>query len=264
MDLQTTTSSLQGMSSLAGLVEYLIETFFPTLVPLFSRYPRSFGVLSSFVAVWWVIFEMGLWCNIWNEASSFLVSTVQVSSRDDIYTYILKWAAEHRSFRFELVANATTPHDGVSGTVNENVRLEPAEGLQIFIFRKCVLTMRNTITSESHGNEGTISLSCLGRSLQPQKELLEEIYRLQKEKEHPSTLIRRPEASQRLRTWQCVARKPKRPMDSVALEAGKSDEILKDIAEYLLPATRDLYVSRGIPYRRGYLFHGPPGTGKTR
>lgn len=23
------------------------------------------------------------------------------------------------------------------------------------------------------------------------------------------------------------------------------------------------YITRGIPYRRGYLFHGPPGTGKT-
>lgn len=23
------------------------------------------------------------------------------------------------------------------------------------------------------------------------------------------------------------------------------------------------YVSRGVPYRRGYLFHGPPGTGKS-
>lgn len=23
------------------------------------------------------------------------------------------------------------------------------------------------------------------------------------------------------------------------------------------------YTNRGIPYRRGYLFHGPPGTGKT-
>ena len=29
------------------------------------------------------------------------------------------------------------------------------------------------------------------------------------------------------------------------------------------PATARWYANRGIPYRRGYLFHGPPGTGKT-
>lgn len=32
---------------------------------------------------------------------------------------------------------------------------------------------------------------------------------------------------------------------------------------YLDPSTRHYYTARGIPYRRGYLFHGPPGTGKT-
>ncbi|TQS31876.1 hypothetical protein Golomagni_07827, partial [Golovinomyces magnicellulatus] len=31
----------------------------------------------------------------------------------------------------------------------------------------------------------------------------------------------------------------------------------------LHPSTPRWYASRGIPLRRGYLFHGPPGTGKT-
>ncbi|KAL2176141.1 uncharacterized protein P884DRAFT_203681, partial [Thermothelomyces heterothallicus CBS 202.75] len=33
--------------------------------------------------------------------------------------------------------------------------------------------------------------------------------------------------------------------------------------DYLNPATRRWYANRGIPYRRGYLLHGPPGTGKS-
>jgi chaperone BCS1 len=33
--------------------------------------------------------------------------------------------------------------------------------------------------------------------------------------------------------------------------------------EYLHPLSSKWYASRGIPYRRGYLFTGPPGTGKT-
>jgi chaperone BCS1 len=39
--------------------------------------------------------------------------------------------------------------------------------------------------------------------------------------------------------------------------------ILKDINDFLHPRTPRWYSNRGIPYRRGYLFHGPPGTGKT-
>lgn len=47
------------------------------------------------------------------------------------------------------------------------------------------------------------------------------------------------------------------------LEHDEKTAILRDINEYLHPVTPRWYASRGIPLRRGYLFHGPPGTGKT-
>jgi len=49
----------------------------------------------------------------------------------------------------------------------------------------------------------------------------------------------------------------------VILEKTKKQTLLQDINEYLHPQTRRWYASHGIPYRRGYLFSGPPGTGKT-
>ncbi|RDI84475.1 hypothetical protein Vi05172_g5528 [Venturia inaequalis] len=39
--------------------------------------------------------------------------------------------------------------------------------------------------------------------------------------------------------------------------------LVEDVNEYLSPASPNWYAVRGIPYRRGYLFHGPPGTGKS-
>ena len=63
--------------------------------------------------------------------------------------------------------------------------------------------------------------------------------------------------------WQQVARRPIRPMRTVVLDSKEKHEILADINEYLHPSTPRWYASRGIPLRRGYLFHGPPGTGKT-
>lgn len=40
-------------------------------------------------------------------------------------------------------------------------------------------------------------------------------------------------------------------------------ELLKDVADFTSNQTEQLYESQGIPYRRGYLIHGPCGTGKS-
>jgi chaperone BCS1 len=53
----------------------------------------------------------------------------------------------------------------------------------------------------------------------------------------------------------------KRPLDSVILDAGVKERIVDDVKDFL--ASSSWYNDRGIPYRRGYLLHGPPGTGKS-
>lgn len=39
-------------------------------------------------------------------------------------------------------------------------------------------------------------------------------------------------------------------------------KIICDATEYFEPFKKQWYSNRGIPYRSGYLFHGPSGTGK--
>ena len=52
-----------------------------------------------------------------------------------------------------------------------------------------------------------------------------------------------------------------RPLSSVILDQGISEAILSDCNEFI--TNSQWYTDRGIPYRRGYLFHGPPGCGKS-
>ena len=53
----------------------------------------------------------------------------------------------------------------------------------------------------------------------------------------------------------------KRPLGSVVLAEGVKERVISDVKGFL--AAREWYLDRGIPYRRGYLLHGPPGTGKS-
>jgi chaperone BCS1 len=54
-----------------------------------------------------------------------------------------------------------------------------------------------------------------------------------------------------------------RPFSTVILNDKVKQDLIEDVTDYLNPATRRWYSNRGIPYRRGYLLHGPPGTGKS-
>jgi hypothetical protein len=55
----------------------------------------------------------------------------------------------------------------------------------------------------------------------------------------------------------------RRAIDTVILKTTQKAEVISDIEAYIDPSTQAWYGARGIPYRRGYLFHGEPGTGKT-
>lgn len=61
--------------------------------------------------------------------------------------------------------------------------------------------------------------------------------------------------------WRVVARKAKRSLFSVVMPREQRDRIVDDIAQFR--DSRAWYAERGIPYRRGLLLTGSPGTGKT-
>ncbi|KAJ3822289.1 P-loop containing nucleoside triphosphate hydrolase protein [Lentinula raphanica] len=62
-------------------------------------------------------------------------------------------------------------------------------------------------------------------------------------------------------SWDWVKRQRRRPFSSIILQEGVLETILQDVKEFF--ATEAWYIERGIPHRRGYLLHGPPGSGKS-
>eukprot|EP00960_Hanusia_phi_P032612 749940-Hanusia_phi.AAC.3 len=80
------------------------------------------------------------------------------------------------------------------------------------------------------------------------------------------------EASMRTRTrlfvaneyacWNPISSRMSRPLNTVLTWPLDRSRAILDDCKRFLEAER-WYSSRGIPWRRGYLLHGPPGTGKT-
>ncbi|KLU92223.1 hypothetical protein MAPG_11169 [Magnaporthiopsis poae ATCC 64411] len=65
------------------------------------------------------------------------------------------------------------------------------------------------------------------------------------------------------RYWRFKCKAPARPLSTVHLDRAVKKDLLEDIEKYLSPITRRRYQTRSMPYQRGYLLHGPPGTGKS-
>ncbi|KAL6716967.1 ATPase AAA domain-containing protein 2 [Lecanora helva] len=65
-------------------------------------------------------------------------------------------------------------------------------------------------------------------------------------------------------TWNCLDQvRRARDLCTVYLDTDMKDGLLEDLNTFLAPKQAQTYEKRGIPYRRGYLFRGPSGTGKT-
>jgi chaperone BCS1 len=113
----------------------------------------------------------------------------------------------------------------------------------------------------------SITLTVLGWSHDPIQRLIQEARRRLYSHSRCETSIRRPapreEREHGGNPWTITAVRPSRQIDTVILPNSLKSALLEDMNAFWTPLNRSLYSSRGIPYRRGYLFIGPPGTGKT-
>lgn len=104
----------------------------------------------------------------------------------------------------------------------------------------------------------TITLTTLSRDRHLFPQLLAEARALADEGKEGKTVVYTAWGTE----WRPLG-KPRRKRDvgSVVLAEGVAERCVDDLKRFLGRAK--WYAERGIPYRRGYLFHGPPGSGKT-
>lgn len=228
---------------------------------------------------------------------SHCTSSVHVDGGDDLYATILQWMSVTRPDLSRRSLTARTNYGNVqydSGDEDDGEdadmlarvavgehgyynfsktaarippRYEPDYGQFWFSCRHGVFQFRKSETrllgaDGSERTEQALDLRCIGFNTDPIKALVADIKAWTVRKESSKTVIRIP-ASDRWNAWMRSSERPSRPLDTVILDPEQKALVLADMNEYLHPLSPKWYAARGIPYRRGYLFHGPPGTGKT-
>ncbi|KAJ5157698.1 uncharacterized protein N7482_008798 [Penicillium canariense] len=150
----------------------------------------------------------------------------------------------------------------------KRLRFTPSQGRHYFWYQGRLLMLDRQYektTARWVLNNEKLYLSCWGRDPSILHQLLSDAQHKFVERDGSRTIIYRGQrcSSGTTFSWSRCMSRPPRPLDTVILDDAQKHSFLADIETYLEKGTAKWYAAHGIPYRRGYLLSGPPGTGKS-
>ncbi|KAJ3498209.1 hypothetical protein NLG97_g1308 [Lecanicillium saksenae] len=195
---------------------------------------------------------------------AYFTTTTSVESTDEMYDMLMAWASSHglneaaRS-RIARVGVTWDNQKTDTGLVKKPISFSPWKGSFPFKFENHWLYYQTETVIAGYSRKEVVSITCIGRSGQVLTRLLDQCRREYLQKNEGKITI----FENRGDFWRRRATKEIRPLSTVLLPEEQKEELLNDVREFLNPATREWYHHKSFAYQRGYLFHGPPGTGKS-
>ncbi|KAL4073818.1 hypothetical protein V8B97DRAFT_1936586 [Scleroderma yunnanense] len=218
----------------------------------------------------------------WSHFVNSFFLTAHFSEEDYPYDWLMLWLSRRpewqRSREFETTTRNSTP--GLSGgratdnsfgdeeeeedegsppgKVKTRVVFQPtADTTHTIYYRGHWLRVRRSKKTDGSGCE-VLSISVVARNNNILKQLV-----LQAKKDYEAEAVHRVQIyfADSHGSWRWTDSRHKRPMSSIVLNPGVKEMLLNDTRDFL--KSEKWYADRGIPFRRGYLLHGIPGSGKT-
>lgn len=241
-------------------------------VSLFKEYPYlSLMFTSAFGVLMYQVRKMP--SRLWRTFLLTFSIEVYVDDKCDAFFLVERWISENPSVRSRnrKLALADTFRSSVLQRKKldrgaSNYLLSPGSSASfffyngVFVFFTKKVPLQDESRAGTNSNNNSYTLLFFTRSHARVERFVAELETGAVEEGDVS--IYAPDFSRIRETqWKIIAAKKPRSLDTVFLVEGQKERILADINRFV--ASKKWYEDRGIPHRRGYLFSGPPGTGKT-
>lgn len=168
----------------------------------------------------------------------------------------------HLSMRTTVSKTGGSNIRGSDGPTHAHFFLQPGYGRHIIRHKNAFIAVSREKQSSANLNTGepheTVTLTTLYAHRHIFESIFEEAHALAVAANEGKTVMYTARGTEWVPFGEA---RRKRPLDSVILDRGIKERIVADVKDFL--ARQSWYVSRGIPYRRGYLLYGPPGSGKS-
>lgn len=194
--------------------------------------------------------------NVWR----LCTVTMEVRGHDRLYDWLIRWLAEQPyTLRARRVAATNLRNEDGSGVL---VSLAP--GRHRFVYKGRLLELSidrrelQNATDFGRSTADSMTVSILGGTRRALRDLVEDAQQIaqRKELDERVTVWRARRGS-----WEHAWRFKPRRLETVILPGSTQQDIRQDIQRFL--DDRPWYETRGLRWRRGYLLHGVPGSGKT-
>ena len=188
--------------------------------------------------------------------------TLEVPSRDKSYQWLLQWITS-RGTRTQHLGVETTFHQNETGKISTRFDFIPSTGTHFFFYGRTWIRVERTREKQMMDMQTgvpweSVTLTAFGRNRNLYFNILEEARKLALQQQEGKTVMFTAMGPE----WrQFGYPRKRRPLSSVVLDSDIAERIVRDVKEFIM--SPGWYMDRGIPYRRGYLLHGPPGCGKS-
>ncbi|XP_043263195.1 mitochondrial chaperone BCS1 [Colletes gigas] len=189
--------------------------------------------------------------------------TLEVPCRDKSYQWLLQWITHKGAKKTQHLSVETSFEERETGHIKTRYDFIPSIGTHFFRYKGNWIRVERTREQQTLDIQmgipfETVQLTAFGRDRNIYFNILEEARQMALKEHEGKTIMYVAMGSE----WRPFGHpKKRRPLKSVVLDTGIAEKIISDCREFIENSL--WYSDRGIPYRRGYLLHGPPGCGKS-
>lgn len=228
-----------------------------------------------------VIFGLtGLWelCKtqqpvVRQKVRNFFVTTLEVRSSQTEYAMVIEWmsrqpeALQSRNLALKpvtVVDEKSSRHKNEASSEEPESALVPGYGIhqyslngtRVWITREQDASKKSSFAQQLDRENDVLTITFVSRNRHVAEQFLRSIREVWRKRSLRTVRILQPDYGQ----WRLLSERTPRPLDTLYLPPSTL-EVVDEIRSFF--DLRDTYTRLGIPWRRGYLFEGAPGTGKS-